>query len=401
MIRNRFVVACAATVVFSAVLPAAADVDVPLVNPSFEAPTLDQQNSWFAGVQGWGISPVPSIGTTYAVPWIQPAQNGSQYVWGDYDDFHLFQEQGTVTANKWYTLSAWVYPLSTGTNRLSVSIEDVDNNYTAFVASHYHPAWDPARADFTLNAGQWNYVQVEFNSAQFASAAGHRLRVHFEGYRVAIDNARFVQGDPRTYYVSSSGGNDANNGRSASTPWQTFNWPNVITLYPGERVNLKMDDQWNQELHLRGKGVAGSPIILASYGTGTNAPRITRTSRSADRCVVWEGPSHVQIAGLDCRNAKLGIYLRYDTDPFNSAVEVFACNFVDITDGTLDPAAYNYEYAWASGIFLGGHAWNQAELANILNGLTIRSCAFTNCDLGFYTKTGSIPPSTRAGSPIS
>jgi hypothetical protein len=80
------------------------------------------------------------------------------------------------------------------------------------------------------------------------------------------------------YYVSSSGGNDANNGTSAATPWQTFggvgNHINAGTFREGDVIYLKRGDTWNEQLIPPSAGTLGSPIQFDAYGAG-QAPVIT------------------------------------------------------------------------------------------------------------------------------
>jgi len=77
-----------------------------------------------------------------------------------------------------------------------------------------------------------------------------------------------------TYYVSSSTGNDANNGTSSSTAWQTLGKVNATALQPGDVVMLKRGDVWNESLAPSGSGVSGNPIAFDAYGTGA-APNLT------------------------------------------------------------------------------------------------------------------------------
>jgi len=80
------------------------------------------------------------------------------------------------------------------------------------------------------------------------------------------------------YYVSSSGGSDANNGTSAATPWQTFggvgNHINAGTFLAGDVIYLKRGDTWNEQLIPPSPGSSLSPIRFDAYGTGP-APVIT------------------------------------------------------------------------------------------------------------------------------
>jgi hypothetical protein len=77
-----------------------------------------------------------------------------------------------------------------------------------------------------------------------------------------------------TYYVSSSAGNDANNGTSSSTPWQTVAQVNGQTFLPGDSVLFKRGDVWNESLAPPSSGSSGSPIKFDAYGAGP-APNLT------------------------------------------------------------------------------------------------------------------------------
>jgi hypothetical protein len=77
-----------------------------------------------------------------------------------------------------------------------------------------------------------------------------------------------------TYYVSSSAGNDANSGTSASTPWQTVAHVNTQTFQPGDSVLFKRGDVWNESLAPPSSGASGDPITFDAYGTGP-APNLT------------------------------------------------------------------------------------------------------------------------------
>src|ERR1051325_6383094 len=80
------------------------------------------------------------------------------------------------------------------------------------------------------------------------------------------------------YYVSSSDGNDANNGTSAATPWQTFGGVGDHitggTFSAGDVIYLKRGDTWNEQLIPPSAGTLGNPIQFDAYGAGP-APMIT------------------------------------------------------------------------------------------------------------------------------
>ena len=77
-----------------------------------------------------------------------------------------------------------------------------------------------------------------------------------------------------TYYVSSSMGNDANNGTSTSTAWQTIAQVNGRSFQPGDSILFKRGDVWNESLVPASSGSSGNPITFDAYGTGA-APNLT------------------------------------------------------------------------------------------------------------------------------
>jgi len=74
-----------------------------------------------------------------------------------------------------------------------------------------------------------------------------------------------------TYYVSSSTGDDGNQGTQAQ-PWKTFggagNHVNGGSFAAGDTVLLKRGDVWNESLIPPTSGSSGSPITFDAYGTG-------------------------------------------------------------------------------------------------------------------------------------
>jgi parallel beta-helix repeat protein len=69
-----------------------------------------------------------------------------------------------------------------------------------------------------------------------------------------------------TYYVSSSTGNDANDGLSEGTAFATVGKVNALNLQPGDSVLFKCGDTWRgQMLTITKSGAAGSPITIGSY----------------------------------------------------------------------------------------------------------------------------------------
>jgi hypothetical protein len=78
-----------------------------------------------------------------------------------------------------------------------------------------------------------------------------------------------------TYYVSSSTGNDHNNGKSKQSPWKYHPWMSKASavagntiLQPGDKVRLKRGDVWRDYLTLQDAGSQDNLIITKAYGSG-------------------------------------------------------------------------------------------------------------------------------------
>ena len=75
------------------------------------------------------------------------------------------------------------------------------------------------------------------------------------------------------YYLSSSTGNDSNDG-SQTQPWKTLSKISNTTLGPGDTVYFKKGDTFRGHYVVNGSGTEQSPITFTAYGTG-NQPVIS------------------------------------------------------------------------------------------------------------------------------
>ncbi|MEI6753721.1 MAG: right-handed parallel beta-helix repeat-containing protein [Paludibacter sp.] len=75
------------------------------------------------------------------------------------------------------------------------------------------------------------------------------------------------------YYVSSSGAsaNDTNTGKSTSLPWKTISKVNSMmsSFVSKDTVFFKCGDTFTDQLNITKSGTSTSPIVFASYGTGS------------------------------------------------------------------------------------------------------------------------------------
>jgi parallel beta-helix repeat protein len=84
-----------------------------------------------------------------------------------------------------------------------------------------------------------------------------------------------------TYYVSSSLGNDSNNGLSENSPYASVGKVNSLELQPGDIVRFKCGDTWRTDpLNITRSGSAGQPITFTSYPSGcSNQPVLSGTQQ--------------------------------------------------------------------------------------------------------------------------
>ncbi len=72
-----------------------------------------------------------------------------------------------------------------------------------------------------------------------------------------------------TYYVSASQGNDSNSGTVQTRPFKTLQKIESLALKPGDKVLLKRDDIWYENLSLSNiHGTQSQKIIFSAYGSG-------------------------------------------------------------------------------------------------------------------------------------
>ena len=74
----------------------------------------------------------------------------------------------------------------------------------------------------------------------------------------------------KTYYVSSTNGDDCNNGEAPETAFGSLDRINNLELNPGDRILLERGSVFeNQYLHIKGRGTRSDRIEIGAYGEGT------------------------------------------------------------------------------------------------------------------------------------
>jgi parallel beta-helix repeat protein len=77
----------------------------------------------------------------------------------------------------------------------------------------------------------------------------------------------------RTYYISSTSGNDNNDGQNSEKAWKNLSKiflksTSQDPFQPGDTVLLKRGDQWDSQIWLQASGTAQKPITVGAYGQG-------------------------------------------------------------------------------------------------------------------------------------
>ncbi len=377
-----------------------------VTNGSFEAPVTA---AWGAAPTNWTIGPPEPSAVNY--PWLQPIwslvganPDGSQIA---ALNGNCRQTVGNLQANKYYTLNFWVYFRSNQQFYGDLTTTPWSGGLLRFV----NDGGTLQNIPSPLPLNQWINLKATVNTIApaYAGQVGQPLYVHFwstgSANEILLDKVSLIEDDtppaPTTYYVSQSIGNDGNNGLSPATAWKTFGNVNWRTLVPGDQVLLKRGDTWTAtNLNLNGKGTVANPILLGAYGTGPN-PVITAADLTTATCVTLQNPSYVNVDSIDCRDGKVGLYLRYtggNTDGTgamfnNQSVHVTGCNFRNFdqpwSDGSGQIAVLPpYELSWGCGIWIGGSIpappggpW-PSESTLVLNDLQVRHCSFRECSTG-------------------
>jgi hypothetical protein len=107
------------------------------------------------------------------------------------------------------------------------------------------------------------------------------------------------------YFVSSSTGDDFNNGLSKQSAWKTLLRVDIAKLKPGDIVYFKCGDVWradNYQMHLFDSGTTSTPIIFDAYGDGEK-PCFMQSYNdliwSLDSGNIWYAPIDViDVAGI-------------------------------------------------------------------------------------------------------
>ena len=293
------------------------------------------------------------------------------------------------------------------------------SNWTIVAARSDYPV--PAEtAVFRIAAQSARYIRLvatELGAAEHKfSLCLSEMDAYFDDYyNQGYERARAVK-----YYVSSSSGDDANDGLSPETAWKTLNRANRMQFVAGSELLLKRGDTWTGEsLQPVGDGTKENPILISSYGEG-DLPVINAGLGAGYGIKIYNN-DYYKIADVAFAHSVAGIYVVSDlrnidmqTYRFDALKGIYVqnCVFTDIQapEVTSQSGLIKYpDMSFGAGIHFTAYGFNlvkggqkygtwgtRADGKNIqspyagegdtlntyIEDIRISDCEFTRCDTG-------------------
>ena len=104
--------------------------------------------------------------------------------------------------------------------------------------------------------------------------------------------------------MSSSLGNDQNNGLSKEAPWSSLKKISSQTFEPGDVIKFKSGDTFFGSLDINSSGQSGKPIVFTKYG-GEVLPVIDASSQNNGEhvaAIMIQDQDHIEISYLNIKN---------------------------------------------------------------------------------------------------
>lgn len=192
--------------------------------------------------------------------------------------------------------------------------------------------------------------------------------------------------DGKTYYISSSRGNDENDGLSEDTPFKTLTKVSQLELKPGSKLLLRASDVWQRQMLMpKGSGTREKPIVIGTYGTGAKpiiSPGYSNNTIYGIRIVNGSG---YEIRGLEIMNCYGGIVFWYENTYNHKYILIEDCYVHQVTGTTTGwgggwDQKMTVDLVMASGICINGSdAYGNSR---ICEDITIRNTKIDRCDVG-------------------
>lgn len=206
----------------------------------------------------------------------------------------LAEKKHTAFGNKYYV----------------ISVLAVDNTVTLYIDQE-----EILSAETSVSkAGKWGFY------TNGTSAYYDYVKVSF----VEDSVTNLTAAEDTTYYVSSTDGDDSNDGLSPQTAWRSITKVNAVEFRPGDKLLFKCGDVFEGRLRLEesDSGTEEKPFTVSSYGEG-NKP----TFRDPSTCLLVNRTSNIHINGLRFESARSGsINNKLNTKDGNTVEFVYGDN---------------------------------------------------------------------------
>ena len=117
---------------------------------------------------------------------------------------------------------------------------------------------------------------------------------------IALSILFIADSKAEVYYVSSSQGNDSNNGLSIQSPFKSIEKLNTMQFSPGDTIYFKSGDYWEGMFWIKGSGSYTHPIVIDVYG-GNIRPIINGFGYQAS--ILIFNDQHIYINNLELYNS--------------------------------------------------------------------------------------------------
>ncbi|UCF37833.1 MAG: right-handed parallel beta-helix repeat-containing protein [Acidobacteriota bacterium] len=119
---------------------------------------------------------------------------------------------------------------------------------------------------------------------------------------------------PRTYYLDSVAGDDANSGQSEKAPWKSLDRVNETRFAPGDQILFKADSEYVGRLAPKGSGSLENPIKVSTYGGEGRA--LIAAEGKFNEALLLQNQEYWEVSNLELTN------LGTTREPFRFGVRV-------------------------------------------------------------------------------
>lgn len=181
----------------------------------------------------------------------------------------------------------------------------------------------------------------------------------------------------RTYYLDATAGNDANPGTSPEEAWRSLEKTKSLGLKPGDKVLLKKGELFKGELHIKGKGTPGNPVIIDAYGSKGNNPCIMGYDQSP-YAVYIHNSEYIELKNLEVINTgqerlseRTGVKVHINNYGTAHSILLKGLNIHDVNGSLVK------RKGGGSGILIVNEG---TDTPSVFDGLTIEECTIRRCE---------------------